>query len=357
MRVLQLIDSLEAGGAERMAVNMANVLSDSLEGSYVCATRQEGLLKASIKQNVSYLFLNKQHKIDVQAILKLKRYIKQEQITIIHAHSTSFFMATIMKWLNPHLKIVWHDHYGNSSFLAERPYRVLAFCSRYFSLILSVNPVLETWAKNHLKCKQVVYLPNFAIQEKETVKLTQLKGIPGKRMLCLANLRPQKDHHNLINAFQIVSSQYPEWSLHCVGQDFKDVYSESVYQLVNQLDLQDRVFFYGSCPDTQHIIQQADIGVLSSLSEGLPLALLEYGLGQLPIVATHVGHCSSVFPKACHEFLVLPNQSQLLAEQLLVLMKDLEHRKTIGKLIYQHVLTQFSAVAVRDKLLQMYSQL
>ena len=357
MRILQLIDSLEAGGAERMAVNLANELSGTIERSYLCATRQEGLLKTTIKPEVSYLFLNKHRTIDVSAIIKLRRFIKEEKIDIIHAHSTSFFMATLMKWLIPGLKIVWHDHYGNSDYLENRNYSVLKFCSKYFSLILSVNKVLETWAKDHLSCNQVAYLPNFAIHEPEMSKITELKGTSGKRLLCLANLRIQKDHHTLLKAFKLIQDHYPDWTLHIVGQDFKDVYSKSVYELVSQLGLQQCVFFYGSCPDTSYIIQQVDIGVLSSVSEGLPLALLEYGLGKLPLVATNVGDCSSVIPTACQEFLVEPDTPQDLAKQIMVLMADNELRKAIGELMCQHILEHFSAKAITNKLMDFYSQL
>lgn len=357
MRVLQLIDSLDAGGAERMAVNIANTLSGAINHSYLCATRQEGLLKASIYKDVSYLFLNKRQRIDLSAIIQLRRFIKNEQIDIIHAHSTSFFMATLMKWLHPRLKIVWHDHYGNSSFLEQRKYDALRFCSDYFSLILTVNSVLETWAVNHMNCKQVVYLPNFVVQDTTNDKVTVLKGVQAKRVLCLANLRPQKDHHNLLKAFQLVHEQHPEWTLHCVGQDFKDAYADSVYHLMAQLDLEEHVFFYGSCADTNHIIQQADIGVLTSISEGLPLTLLEYGLSKLAVVATDVGDCRSVFPKACQVYVVAPNQPQALAEQLLILMADAELRKHTGHLIYKHVSSKFSAVAFKDKLIRLYSQL
>jgi glycosyltransferase involved in cell wall biosynthesis len=357
MRVLQLIDSLDAGGAERMAVSIANMLSETIERSYLCTTRQEGLLKSTLKPEVSYLFLNKQGKIDIVAIMALKRYIKKEQINIIHAHSTSFFMATLMKWLRPGLKIVWHDHYGNSNYLQERNYGVLKFCSGYFSLILSVNSVLECWAKHYLKCPLVIFLPNFPVQFRDTLPVTHLKGQLGKRVLCLANMRPQKDHHTLINAFRKVHNDYPEWTLHCVGQDFKDNYSKSIYALVNDLNLKNQIYFYGSCPDTDYVIQQSDIGVLSSASEGLPLALLEYGLGSLPVVATDVGDCRSALPKACYYFLVAAAEPQLMADRLKVLMGEADQRDRLSDLMFQHVTVHFSAVAVTNKLKVLYSQL
>ena len=48
MRVLQLIDCLRSGGAERMSVTYANALAKRIEGSFLCCTRKEGLLKKQL---------------------------------------------------------------------------------------------------------------------------------------------------------------------------------------------------------------------------------------------------------------------------------------------------------------------
>ncbi len=67
MRVLQLIDSLRSGGAERMSVNYANALARRMDGSYLCCTRKEGLLKKQLAPEVGYLFLNRQGTLDLKA--------------------------------------------------------------------------------------------------------------------------------------------------------------------------------------------------------------------------------------------------------------------------------------------------
>ena len=93
MRILQLIDSLEAGGAERMAVNYANALATTLEFSSLVATRKEGPLLGEIDSKVIYLFLNKKSKLDFGALWRLRSFVLQYAITHVHAHSTSFFIA------------------------------------------------------------------------------------------------------------------------------------------------------------------------------------------------------------------------------------------------------------------------
>jgi len=52
MRVLQLIDTLDAGGAERMAVNLANASVNHAYTGYICATRRGGILESAIHQEV-----------------------------------------------------------------------------------------------------------------------------------------------------------------------------------------------------------------------------------------------------------------------------------------------------------------
>ncbi|MGY8885791.1 MAG: glycosyltransferase, partial [Flavobacteriales bacterium] len=103
MRVLQLIDSLETGGAERMAVNYANELADHIEASFVCATRKEGLLKMTIDSRVEYLFLKKKNTLDIRAILRLFKFVSKNKIDVIHTHSSSFFYGTILKFFKPKL--------------------------------------------------------------------------------------------------------------------------------------------------------------------------------------------------------------------------------------------------------------
>ncbi len=91
--------------------------------------------------------------------------------------------------------------------------------------------------------------------------------------------------------------EYPKWSLHLVGKDFNDDYSLKLNNLIESLDLKKNIFLYGSKPDISNILRQCEIGLLSSKSEGLPLALLEYGLANLPVIATKVGECESVIKK------------------------------------------------------------
>ena len=188
MRIVQIIDSLEAGGAERMAVSYANALATKIEFSGLVVTRKEGSLLNQIDKKVSYLYLNKKRAIDFDALLRLRSYVIQNKVEIVHAHSTSFFLAFLLKVVCPSVKLIWHDHYGDSEFLSERPGNALKIAMPFFSGIISVNQKLKTWAERKLNFLNVIYLPNFPSEEKEILEHTILTGMEGKRIVSLANL-------------------------------------------------------------------------------------------------------------------------------------------------------------------------
>ena len=353
MRVLQLIDSLHAGGAERVAVNFANLLAEHIDESFICSTREEGILKRSINKNVKYLFLNKKSTLDFAAIIKLKKYVKSNNIDIIHAHSSSFFLATLIKFISKDVKVVWHDHYGNSEFLMDRKSNVLKFCSKYFSYIFCVNKNLETWANQYLNTNQISYLPNFAIKNNLKPE-TKLSGVTGKKVICLANLRPQKDHVTLINSFSEVLKVYPEWSLHCVGKDFNDEYSDSLKKIIKSYNIVNNVYLYGSRPDISNILEQCEIGVLASKSEGLPIALLEYGQHELAVIATKVGECENVIETEENGILINPMNEKELTDGLLLLIQDENKRNKISYNFKRKVEAQYSANAIVLKLVSKY---
>ncbi len=337
-----------------MAVNIANALAKSNVESHLCATRQEGDLKAKLTSDVGYLFLNKKRVIDFTAMIKLYQYLVKYEIDIIHAHSSSYFTAFLSKLRFSNITIIWHNHYGNSKNLRVDKKFILTFVSKTFKSVLSVNNELHHWARQNLKSKYYKYLPNFASFNPKDLKITNLQGENKKRLLCLANLKSPKDHLNLLKAFKIVREKHKDWSLHLVGMDFKDAYAIEMKAYMAANNLNACVFLYGSCADTQFILQQATIGVLASKSEGLPVALLEYGLAKLPVVVTDVGECSKVVKNFENGLVVPPNHANKLAEALLFLIENENHRKVFGENLFKNVSTNYSQNAFMKQLIEIY---
>jgi len=347
IRIVQLIDSLEPGGAERMAVTYANALVKQLSFSGLVATRKEGLLKGQLDDTVTYAFLNKQRQLDFKALWRLRQFCKQYQVEYIHAHSSSFFWAVLVKLTLPKIKVIWHDHYGNSEFLAQRNPQILAWCSYCFSAILVVNEQLKQWSERFLHCSKVAYLPNFVSESNDTLnKTTFLKGENGKRIVLLANLRQQKNHFFLVQIAQQLKESHPDWTFHLVGKDFHDSYSAELKEKIIRLNLSETVYLYGSKEDIPNILQQAAIGILTSRSEGLPVALLEYGINSLPIVTTAVGEIPQIIKNESEGFLVEVGDLNGFVNSLKRLMGDSELRIKLGNHFKEIIEKNYTETAV-----------
>jgi len=351
MRILQIIDSLEAGGAERMAVNYANALADTIDFSGLVATRTEGPLLNQVSRKVSYLYLNRKGTIDWKALSKLRKYVLENRVEVVHAHSTSFFLAFLLKLSYPSLKLIWHDHYGDSEFLAKRPFLALRMILPFFNGIIAVNQNLKIWAEEKIHFKNAIYLPNFPSKNSEVSEDTILKGIKGKRIISLSNLRAQKNHFLLLEVAKKIQVSHPEWTFHLVGKDFGDDYSRQIKNLILEFNLENNVFIYGSKQDIKSILEQSSIAVLTSQSEGLPVALLEYGWYAKPIVVTGVGEIPLLIQDGVNGFMVETANVPLFYNSLVKLMGNESLQNDFGKALQKTVMSHYSQQSVMQQYL------
>ena len=188
------------------------------------------------------------------------------------------------------------------------------------------------------------------------LKTTTLHGESGKRIVCLANLRPDKDHINLLKAFNLILNTYNDWSLHLIGAFSDDEYYHAINGFIEYNKLDNHVFVYGSCSDVHHILRQSTIGVLSSKSEGLPLALLEYGLAELPVIATNVGDCNKVVSNKDEGILVEPKNDKVLAEALLTFINDVDLTRHVAKKLNNKITSSFSESSTMETLMNIYKK-
>jgi glycosyltransferase involved in cell wall biosynthesis len=338
MRILQIIDSLEAGGAESMAVNYANALVNNIAFSGLVSTREEGPLVQQLDNQVTYLHLNKKSAFDLGALFRLRNFVKMNNVAIVQAHSSSFFIAFLLKLICPSIKLIWQDHYGDSEFLNKRASLVFRITMPFFDGIIAVNQKLKNWSTEVLNFKNVIYLPI-------------LKGVPGMRIVLLANLRAQKDHFLVLEVARKIKGFYPGWSFHLIGKDFNDTYSRKIKSLISAYNLDEMFFLYGTRQDIGAILEQASIGILSSKSEGLPVALLEYGFHKKPVVVTNVGDISEVIKNRENGFIVNAEEEEAFYKAVAELISDDNLKITFGNELFKTVTEKFSEEVVVKKYL------
>jgi len=341
--VMHVTDTLEAGGAERVAVDLVNVLPREQYLTHLCTTRRDGPLADLVASDVGRLRLARKQRFEAGALRRLTAYIRQHQIQILHAHGTSVFTAAAASLFPPYPAVVWHEHYGRlaSEDRAAWPYRLVA---RRVSGVIAVNQSLVEWSRRRLRvpAQRIWYVPNFVREVDHLEEPSELPGKAGGRIVCVANIRTEKDQLTLLRAMALVSGQAPAAHLLLVGAVNDPVYFDLLRREIVQQDLSRHVSLLGQRRDVPAILRACDIGVLSSASEGLPMALLEYGMAGLPAVATRVGQCAEVLDEGQAGILIPPAAPDKLAEALLSLLRSPEQRADLGKRLQRRVRDVYS---------------
>jgi glycosyltransferase involved in cell wall biosynthesis len=123
---------------------------------------------------------------------------------------------------------------------------------------------------------------------------------------------------------------------------------------ISQLELGANVSLLGERHDVGAILRVCDIGVLSSASEGLPLALIEYGMAGLPAVATEVGQCSDILDYGRAGMLVASGAPEPLAEALLLLLGSPDLGGGLGRRLQTRTQELYSPCAIVEQVCRVY---
>lgn len=346
MKIMQLVDSLRVGGTERMSVNIANALTDANIENYLSVSREGHILAKYLNQPESVSYLEKHSKFDRKAFLKINRRMKAIKPDVLHCHSSSIYWGVLLKIINPGIKLIFHDHYGLSEHLKPNDRRLLRYASRRIDGVIAVNDKLMSWAQLTMKVKRenIIQLNNFPyLPEALVSKCTK------KTIVHLANFRPQKDHSTLVKAIHLLMQEkgYSSENLEVllVGDSSMDkVYTQSIINLIASSGLEDIIRVVGPSNDVASLLAEAHLGVLSSVSEGLPVSLLEYGLSGLPVVCTRVGQCGKVLKEGELGWLVAPGNESAMADALKEALDNEDGRtETMANNLKQHVKSSFGA--------------
>ncbi|HLG98197.1 MAG TPA: glycosyltransferase [Bryobacteraceae bacterium] len=351
---MQVIDTLVAAGAERVAVNIANALPRDRYVPYLCTTRADGPLDRALASDVIRLRLQRSSRFDVAGIARLASFIRQHRIGVLHAHSSAVFIARVAAGFAGNVKVIWHAHYGR--YVEHRRPLLYRVATRRIGAVITVNQQLADWCINRLQVRpgRVNYIPNPVAAMNDDGPVPQLPGPKGARIVAVANFRPEKDHFTLLRAMTQVVNAVPQAHLLMAGKTNDADYLEGVRRVIVELGLQQSVTILGERHDVPAILRQCDIGVLSSVSEGLPMSLLEYGMAGLPAVATEAGQCAEVLNQGLAGILVPTSDSDRLASGMISLLQRPETRAKLGARLHAFVNRKYSAERIVGEIAEVY---
>lgn len=157
----------------------------------------------------------------------------------------------------------------------------------------------------------------------------ELYADPGKeppRIIMVARFDPQKDHATLLRALSGLKDL--TWDLELVGDG---PLLEETQKLASVLGIANRVIFTGATNDVPERLSKAQIFVLSTNWEGLPLTIIEAMRAGLPVITSNVGGCSEAVKDNVNGFLVPSNSVEKLKEKLVLLIEEPDYRIKMGK--------------------------
>jgi glycosyltransferase involved in cell wall biosynthesis len=155
-----------------------------------------------------------------------------------------------------------------------------------------------------------------------------------------------------LRAFAQVALERPEPQLVIMNTGEE---SDRLKRLAENLRLHGRVFFLGFMPDAKSYLSAGDIFLLPSLKEGLPFALLEAGMRDLPVVATETGGIPELVEDGVTGFLVPAGDVPALSRALTRLVDDQTLRTRMGGAFHERIAHDFQADRMIEKTLSCYA--
>lgn len=350
MRVFQLIDSLAIGGAERMAVNLANLFSEKEIPNLLVASREAGPLSGLLNDQQVFKTLGKTKTLDLNAFRRLVRLAKEFKPTHLHVHDSSVFWGVVLKLFFPKIQLIWHAHYGGFSTSDKRFGGKLKFIQGGINCMIAVNEELLVWAGKEIpRVKRKVFIENFPDVPGNFKKSERLS----KTIICVANLKSPKNHHLLIGAFFEFFKKRPDFELLLLGSCPDPIYLKEVETLITENNLDGSVKIVGEVLDLRPYFEFSRFAVLASQAEGLPVSLLELGIAKVPILCTRVGQCQDLLDDGMLGYLVPSNDLDTMVSKLFELADHPEEASEKAELFHQKVTKSYG----KENFLRKYTEL
>lgn len=295
----------------------------------------------------------------IDLLRNVNALIRRVRPDIVHSHllDSNFYSSLACKWLSvPHVCTEHGDVSMNTSISAKMKFLFLSIFTK------SIVCVSEAVRKN---TAQVTLFPNKLRLIHNGIIISSIKestfrkefDIPDNALVIgnVGNLYPVKGQKYLIRAFAQFIESFPDSYLVLVGRGNEKMDLEV---LGEKLCIPEkRLLFTGFRNDVANIIKSIDIYVQPSLSEGLPISLLEAMSGGIPVIATDVGGVAEIIGKNEHGMLVPPGSSEELYTWLKIVARNKDTFKEKALSAKEFVNKQFSLDTMALQYISLYEEI
>lgn len=355
MKILQVIPYFCFGGAETMCENLTYALMGMGHDVTVVSLYQERtpIAKRMEESGVKILYLDKKLGLDLSMIPKLMKIMRQERPDVVHTHLDVIKYAVAAAKLSGIRRCVHTVHNVAQEEAEGRLQKIIntVYFKLGWSIPVALSPeVLRTIVSFYgFEAKRVPLIYNGVDLGKCRPKERYDLADPAC-LLHIGRFNEQKNHRGLLDAFVKILTVCPNCRLHLIGDGSL---REETERYAQELGIREKVIFLGSQTDVYPFLQNADIFLLPSKFEGMPMTIIEAMGTGLPVVASAVGGVPDMLEDRKSGMLV-SCEPDAVAQATLQLLQQEELRKTVG----QNALLksrQFSAAHMARSYCDIYS--
>lgn len=353
MKVIMVIPNLVVAGAEMMCASLSLELKKrKIPIVVVSLYNQRTSLTVMLEKNgVRIIYLNKHLGFDPKIIFELKRIFDREKPEIVHMHLDCIKYAAIAACLSNVPRLIHTVHNLAEKEAVGIAQKLNFFIFKYLHTVpVALSPEIQESISKIYKMKKanIPIIFNGIDLSKCNVK----KSYCSKKMIFVhvGRFAKQKNHEMLIDAFAQYSRSNSNSELWLIGEGKQ---YDSIVKKSKILSIEERVVFWGKRQDVLDIICNADVFVLPSLYEGVPISIIEAMGTALPIIATDVGGVSSMLDSNS-SILINCNMEELI--KAMEKMEDEDLREKLGQNAYKLATVKFSIKTMADKYIELYNK-
>lgn len=338
LTVCQVLHTLEVGGAEVLAGRIARAMTPRLRFVFACLDGL-GTLGAQLQsEGFAVEVLDRRPGVDVTSMRRLAGLWRREQVDVVHAHQyTPFFYCLSAGMMRRRPPVLFTEH---GRWFPDYPRRkrilfnrmFLRRCDRVVAVGESVRRALvdnEGIARRRI---ELVYngidLRRYSHPRDRDGMRAALGLADGDfAMVQVARLDALKDHLTAVRTIAEVRKELPAVRLLVVGQGPEEA---AIRAEIAARGLEAHVRLLGLRQDVPDILAAADLFLLTSVSEGIPLTLIEAMAARLAIVSTNVGGVPEVVLDGTTGLLAPARDERALAAAVLRLAGDANERRRMG---------------------------
>ncbi len=368
-KVFYLLDSLNVGGTEVQAVELATRLDPARYDVTLGCLRVRGpLLERLTGTSVQVCEFYPRGGFDsprgVYQMLRLARFLRRGRFQVFHAHDLYSNILGIPAAVIARVPVIISSQrdLGHLALYKSGRRVWLRRLQKFSTAVLTnANAVREAvLAEDHFTPEKVrvihngVDLDRFSQASKDRTWLAPAAD-QEKWIALVGNMHSEvKGHTVLIGAAQTVVREFPDVRFLFAGDgERRKVFEEQIVRL----GLERHFVFLGRRNDVPRVLGCCDFGVLPSQAEGLPNAVLEYLAAGLPTIASQVGGNVEIIQDGKTGLLVPPNNPAALAEAILRLLRAPDFAAALRKSGREYVAAEFSFQRLIEKTDQMYTEL